>query len=188
MNRPFIVSLDKVPPEGLRFCFTSSSKEWTENLKDLLSDNAYQILLNIQPMNSSSLEFHITGSIQTNLNLTCARCAVDFQYKIDKEISEKIYIQPKKTKEEIDIPFNANQEMVTVLSYSHFDLFQFVHELIAIEEPMRPLGKSSCDLNDECENLISIKKDLSPLQTEEDSLSESDTKTQRPFADLDKFL
>ena len=193
MGNSFFIPLNKVPPEGLRLYFTpSSSKEWESNLKNIIGTNDYNILIFIKPLGDSSLKFQVTGHIQTHLDLICSRCAVDFKYQIDKKISERLCIQPEQQNQQPSILFDANnEEDVTLLNQSLFNLYDFVHELIAIEEPMKPVGKPNCELNDDCENFIPLHGQISAPQNESPTTqnpSEETEETHRPFSDLDKFF
>ena len=190
MMSDFFVPLNKIPSGGLHFHFTPASKEWANRLQDLIGKNDYDISLSIKPLSSSLNDFQVKGRIKTCLNLSCSRCAIDFKYKIDKKITERICIRTKPTqdKEEIHVAFKIHEEEeVTILSQTTFNLSQFIRELIAIEEPMKPVGKPSCDLNDECENLISAKKEMNFME-EKESVSQSNEETHRPFVGLDKLL
>ena len=134
----------------------------TQKLKSLIGENNYRIEAHIRSVGHSF--YIITGTIQTWLNLLCARCAYEFKEPINKQFEEKIILQKKLTR--IDKPVRSNHfselistEEFTVTDNALFDIGDFLHELIAIEEPLRPLGTKTCDDNHFfCEHLEKMKQ------------------------------
>ena len=151
MKSPLTVQLKDLPKRGIDFHFTRKSGELNEILKNLIGKNSYDIQVHICPDGPA---YTIQGNIQTQMNLACARCALDFKYTVKKHFHESLVVQPKKSqKVSYSVP-SDEEDFCTVLFDSLFSMGDFLHELIAVEEPLRPLGKSACDSNDDCENLI----------------------------------
>lgn len=190
MGDSFLIPLNKIPPEGLRFSITSDSKDWVKRLEQIVGGNSFNILLSLTPIEDSDSEFQVTGHIKTSLNLMCSRCALDFKYNIDKKISERICIQPEQNVQSSDVYFDVTNEELTVLNQDILNLSEFIYELIAIEEPIKPVGKDSCELDDSCENFIAMKKKLTVPLNERDESSESkkEKETYKPFSDLNKLF
>lgn len=159
------IQLQNISHKGWTFHFDSQSKELNKHLKDLIGENDYSINVSIQPEGDST--YKIKGSIKTHLDLLCSRCAYEFKHPVNKDFSEKIIVQKKQQRIEKKVRINhyseqADQKDFTVLTSNHFKLSDFIHELIAIEEPIRPLPKTQCDQNDNCENLKQLKTHTDP--------------------------
>lgn len=164
MRSELQIDLTNLPSQGFHISYDQSFKELHEKLKPLVGENKYQIKISIRPLSSST--YSISGSIQTQLNLLCSRCACDFKESIHKHFEEKIILQ--KTPERIDKTTRNNHfsellntDDFTVIHKPLFNVGDFLHELIAVEEPLRPLGKKECDnplfL---CENLEKMKGEI----------------------------
>ncbi len=160
MKNTLTVQLKNIPNKGWEYHFDRQSKDLNQILEDLIGDNNYSIDIHILPTGEST--YKIKGVIQAQLNLLCSRCAYEFKYKIHKPFLENIIIQQKQQRIEKEIRINhyseqSQQENFTVLNNSLFKLADFIYEMIAIEEPLRPLGSPQCDQNDNCKNLKNIK-------------------------------
>ena len=163
MKNPLIIQLKDLPKRGVDFHFTRESGELNTVLKNLIGENPYDIQIHIRPDGPAYL---VQGNIQTQMNLACARCALDFKYTVKKSFCESLVVQTQKSRRiSYSIPSDG-EDFCTVLSHPGFSLEDFIHELIAVEEPLRPLGKSACDRNDDCENLIAFRVEIGREPTE----------------------
>ena len=164
MKKDFKVNLKNISGKGLEFSYDEKSQEMTEKLRPLIGDNDYNISIHIQSEGPSS--YSVSGAIQTQLNLLCSRCAYEFKEPIQKKFKEKIFLQTKQKRKDKEVKSNhfselMSQENFTTTDQALFDVGEFLHELIAIEEPLRPLGTKNCDeKNFHCEHLESIKQEL----------------------------
>lgn len=169
MTKDLKIDLTSLPNKGLNFYYNQQSEDLTKKLKSLIGDNDYNIKVHIH--SEGHFSYSISGKIQTYLNLLCARCAYEFKKAIDKEFKEKIFLQKKLTRIDKQVKSNhfselINKEDFTVVENSIFDIGDFLHELIAIEEPLRPLKSEACDddsLN--CEHLESMKQKINQSDT-----------------------
>ena len=163
------VQLNDLPQQGIDFHFTRESGELNGVLKNLIGSNPYDVQVHICPDGPA---YTVKGSIQTQMNLSCARCAFDFKHTINKHFNESLVVQSKQSSRKVSysVPFDE-EEFCTVLFDSLFSLGDYLHELVAVEEPLRPLGKSSCDKNEECENLIAFRSEIKEKSQEENPLS-----------------
>lgn len=148
MRTELQINLKNLSNRGMDLYYNQESKELTQRLKSLIGGNNYSIKAHIRNVGHSS--YIITGTIQTWLNLLCARCAYEFKEPINKHFEEKIILQKKLTR--VDKPIRSNHfselintEDFTVTYSALFDIGDFLYELIAIEEPLRPLGAKTCD-------------------------------------------
>ena len=154
MKSPLTVQLKDLPKQGVDFHFTRETGELNGVLDDLIGKNPYRIQIHICP---DGPVYMIEGHIQIQMNLACARCALDFKHTVKRHFHESVIVQSEES-QRIAYPVPADgEDFCTVLSDPLFDLGDFLHELIAVEEPLRPLGKNGCDNNDDCENLIAFR-------------------------------
>ena len=154
MKNPLTVQLKDLPKRGVDFHFTRETGELNGILDDLIGENPYNIQIHICPDGPA---YTIEGHIQTQMNLACARCALDFKYTVKKHFRENLIVQSEKSRRAAcSVPVNE-EGFCTILFDPLFSVGDFLHELIAVEEPLRPLGKSACDSNDDCENLIAFR-------------------------------
>jgi len=162
MRTQLQIKLKNLSNRGIDLYYNQESTELTQKLKSLIGENNYMIKIHIRSAGHSS--YIIKGAIQTWLNLLCARCAYEFKAPINKQFEEKIILQKKLTR--VDKPIRSNHfselinaEDFTVTDSALFDIGEFLHELIAIEEPLRSLGTKACD-NDSfhCEHLVKMRQ------------------------------
>lgn len=164
MKKDFKINLKSISGKGLDFSYNQKSQEMTKKLKPLIGDNDYNISLHIQNEGLSS--YSISGAIQTHLNLLCSRCAYEFTEPLQKKFKEKIFLQKKQKRKDKEVKSNhfselMNQDNFITTDQALFDIGEFLHEQIAIEEPLRPLGAKSCDKeNFHCEHLENMKHEL----------------------------
>ena len=164
MRTQLQINLKNLSNKGMDLYYNQKPTELTQRLKSLIGENNYIIKAHIRNTGHSS--YIISGTIQTWLNLLCARCAYEFKEPINKQFEEKILLQKKLTR--IDKPIRSNHfselintEDFTVTDSALFDIGDFLHELIAIEEPLRPLGAKTCDDDRfNCEHLEKMKQKI----------------------------
>lgn len=163
MIRKFITptefNLKELPPEGRHFHFDETSEELSTELTDVVGNNPYSVDLEIQHLGNA---YQVSGTIKTQMDLACSRCAVDFKFPVDFKVKEILMIEPEMPRSGKSARVNHSSELnplapdCTVLHSSIFNLGPFVRELIALAEPIQPLGKPDCD--DLCENFLETQK------------------------------
>ena len=179
MPKDLKVNLNNLSQKGLDFSYNQKSKEMTDKLRPLIGDNDYDITVHIQDEGLSS--YSISGSIQTHINLLCSRCAYEFKGHLNKKFKEKILLQKKLTRIDKEVKSNhfselMSQENFTLIDKAVFDIGEFLHELIAIEEPVRPLGTKNCDQEGfKCPHLESMKQVLKEKGKAQVFFSQKDT-------------
>ena len=150
--------------QGWDFSYNQESAELTKKLRPLIGENPYNIQVSVRP--AGHLSYVISGQIQTYFNLLCARCAYGFKKSINKEFEEKIFIQKKLIRIDKRVRNShfselMNTEDFTLIHDDLFDIGEFLHELITVEEPMRPLGAKTCDdKHFTCEHLENMKQKI----------------------------
>ena len=165
MKSQLQINLKNLSNRGMDLYYDQKSTELTQRLSSLIGDNNYIIKAHIRNVGHSS--YTISGTIQTCLNLLCARCAYEFKEPINKQFEEKILLQQKLTRIDKSVRSNHFSELIntedfTVTNNALFNIGDFFHELIAIEEPLRPLGGKTCDDDrSSCEHLEKMKQKFS---------------------------
>lgn len=154
---PLTINLKELPPEGQEFTYSSATGELTTTLKDLVGKNPYQIQVKIVPMGNT---FDLRGHISSAMDLSCSLCAVDFKYPVEINLRELIVVSKNKStlgkndhmaKANHAHEWEAEGPDYILLESPHFNLADYAHEMIALAEPIKPLGRPNCDEN--CENL-----------------------------------
>jgi uncharacterized metal-binding protein YceD (DUF177 family) len=151
---PLHITLKDLPPEGRKFSYDRESGELNEALADLIDDNSYKVEFTITPMGNA---FDLKGQITTNLDLQCSLCAIDLKHRVSEAIHELLVIQKPLNKGDQQTKTNHAHEWseqgpnYILLETDVFHVAEYVHEVIGLAEPIRPLGKPDCDLS--CENM-----------------------------------
>lgn len=180
-HSPLQINLKELPPEGEEFNYSAKSGELTPALKDLVGSNDYQVHLKITPMGNS---FDLRGSVNSAMNLQCSLCTIDFKYPVVLKLHELIVINKPMSKGDQQTRANHAHEWEAegpdyiLLDSPTFDVAKYVHEMVALTEPMQPLGKPDCDAS--CENLAAFKSGIKSLN--EDGFAKSN-----PFKVLEKI-
>lgn len=164
-HSPLHINLKELPPEGEEFTYSAKSGELTPALKDLLGANDYQVSFRITPMGNT---FDLRGNITSAMNLQCALCTIDFKYPVELKLHELIVINKPLNKGDQQTRANHAHEWESegpdyiLVDSPTFDVATYVHEMVALTEPLQPLGKPDCDAN--CENLAVFKSSIKASQ------------------------
>lgn len=75
---PTFINLKELEDQGEEFNFSRESAELNKALFDLIGDHAYICEIAMRPMGNA---FEITGKIDTQITLPCARCGRDMEQK-----------------------------------------------------------------------------------------------------------
>lgn len=153
---PLRINLKELPPEGQEFSYTRTSGELSPVLKDLLGDNDFAVQFRLTPQGNT---FELKGGLRAAMDLQCSLCAIDFKYPIALKLFELILVDKKQPIQKGDQQTRVNHahEWETqgpdyiLLDSDSFNVADYIHEMIALAEPLKPLGKPDCDEN--CENL-----------------------------------
>ncbi len=153
---PTRIVLPELPDEGREFLFDREGEELNKALKDLVGENPYKIEFKIQPLGNI---FQLRGRLEAQMDLQCSRCGTDFKFQVDQPVNELLVLQASPlargdTTSRVNHTSDlAEQEQeATHLESPVFDVGEFFHEIIALAEPIRPLGGSACEAF--CEDLL----------------------------------
>ena len=161
---PTEINLKELPLEGRDFHYSDKTEELNSALAEIVGKNPYQVDFKITPMGNT---FDLRGTVKTGLDLECSLCALDFKFPVELKLHELLVIQKplekgdQLTKNNHAHEWENNGPDYILLDSDVFAVPEYIHEAIALAEPIRPLGKPDCDLN--CENMPeSAKKYLTP--------------------------
>jgi len=156
---PLEITLKELPAEGREFIYSNKTEEMNELLHDLIGKNPYEVVMQITPMGNT---FDLRGTIRTGLDLQCSLCAMDMKFPVDLKVHELLVVQKPLAKGDQQTKNNHAHEWENqgpnyiLLESEVFQVAEYVHEAIALAEPIRPLGKPNCDLS--CENIPETAK------------------------------
>jgi uncharacterized metal-binding protein YceD (DUF177 family) len=177
---PTVLRLKELPQEGRRYIYTNASGELTPFIADLIGKNPYRVEIEVKPMGNV---YMAEGKIETGLDEICSLCALEFVYSVNEKFREILVINDHQSHRDHQARVNHTSELAaggpecTELDSDLFMVGDFIHELIAISAPMKPLGKPDCDSS--CENYkAAVAKGWFGNQ------GESMTEKQNPFAVL----
>ena len=145
-----IIKLNELPKQGESFVFTSEDgkESFAPYFKDLIGDQKFHIEMHIQPAGNA---YQLQGKIQTKMPLVCSLCATDIQHPVKVNLNEIILINSAMAKNEHEARANHSSELnadgpeALILDNEAFDVAEYLHEMIALAEPIRPLGTPDCE-------------------------------------------
>jgi uncharacterized metal-binding protein YceD (DUF177 family) len=179
-SQDVVVNLKEIPDEGQFFSFSRSSGELNPHLRDILGNSGeYSIEFTITPLGEA---YDLKGNFKADMGLICSRCAYDFKTCVQEDFHELLVVNKELPRNGHLGKTNHTSEglqdgpFFNELRSSFFSISKFCHEIIALAEPLHPLGKENCD--DTCENLIKAQRD-GWLKIEENQQS-----TSGPFSAL----
>lgn len=151
---PVRISLKDLPKEGRDFNYTSESGELTAALKELIGSNPYEVNLHLAPIGNA---FDLKGTLKASMDLQCAKCAGDFKFKINQALNEVVVLQAPLAKGDFQTKANHAHEWsgdgpdYLILENDMFNVAEYIHEVIALAEPLQPIGTT--DPSHTCESL-----------------------------------
>ncbi|NQZ01615.1 MAG: DUF177 domain-containing protein [Bdellovibrionales bacterium] len=182
---PVEIVLSELPEEGRTLHYTTETGELNDVLRDVIGNHSYDIKLTVMPMGNA---YSVVGSLRTRMDLVCSKCAMDFAHSVNEKVDEIFVIEEERPRTAKSARVNHSNELdfagpdCTELSSPVLNMGDYVREIIALSEPIRPLGGPDCETSETCPNLIEAKKGgWAPenFTTEHEDLS--------PFAALKDF-
>lgn len=137
------IKLNEIPADGRDYHFNRATGELNADLKDLISDNPYDLKFSIHPLNTK--DYELKGSLKTHTEELCSLCGDTFQFNISPKIHE-ILIEAAGSDKELEKQSRSNHVSElndsgpSVIEYHDdaFELSEFTHESIAISIPFNP--------------------------------------------------
>ncbi|MCB0364768.1 MAG: DUF177 domain-containing protein [Bdellovibrionaceae bacterium] len=151
---PIEISLKEIPEEGRSFRYNANHPQMSQAIKDLVGENSFNIQVFIRPLGNV---FELTGSVEAQMDLACYRCAVDFKHSVQERLNELLVIEDERPRGSQSSRVNHSTELdssapsMTTLNSEVLHLGDFIHEIIALAEPMQPKAIENC--GEDCENL-----------------------------------
>lgn len=146
------INLQEIPDEGRDFIYNNQTSELNEVLKDLIGKTAYSAEFSIRPTNTNT--FELQGFIKTHLPEQCSRCGLDFKMPVNVNFKEMLIPKQNLPRDAHFTKANHFSDMAgegpSVQEYEghHFQVGEYLHEVIALEEPFNPVAP--VDKNDDC--------------------------------------
>lgn len=181
---PVEISLKELPVEGREFEYSSSSGELNSHIKDLVGSNPYLVKFRITPMGNA---FDLKGTVKTAMDLPCSSCGNDFKFLVDIPLNEYLVRQKPMSKGDFQGKANHAHEWsegspdYILLEGDSFHAGEYVHEAIALAEPLQPRGNP--EAGHICEKL-DIQREW--LTFGEEGAAKDPTRA-NPFQVLEKF-
>lgn len=152
------IRLNEIPHDGRSYTFNRETGELNEVLTDLVHDHDYDVELFIKPMGNA---YEMKGKVQTAVTEVCSSCGWDFDLPIDRKIHEILFEEAPEDYRKShsvhgnqSVDFLAEGPSMTPYRGDVFDAGDFVHEVIALEEPFYPLcGGEVCKRADEAREI-----------------------------------
>lgn len=137
------INLNEIPNEGKSYQLNRRTSELNEVLSDLIGDMNYDVEIEIRPIENNK-NFEFFGFIKTTLPEQCSRCGLDF--KLPMHLKFKEILMPKMGQPRDSHYMKANHysdlnndgPSVTEYEGHHFELGEYLHEALALNEPFAP--------------------------------------------------
>lgn len=145
------INLADIPEDGRSFNWNTQTGEINNIISDLIGKNQYEASFHIKPITSK--DFELTGSIISKLPEQCSRCGIDFAFPINQKFHEILIprqSQPRggkysKVNHVSDLPDSGTDSVE--YDGQHFDMGEYLHEVIALAIPFNPAGPEDAEGN-----------------------------------------
>ncbi len=147
-STPYEITLKDLPAEGREFAYDRESGELTAAIHDLVGENPYSVRFTITPVGNA---FDLRGEVQTSMDLPCATCGTEFKFPIQQKLHELLVVEKPLNKNEHHSRANHAHEWASggpdclMLDSEVLKVRDYMHEMIALNEPIRPLCSPGVD-------------------------------------------
>lgn len=137
-----LINLLEIPEEGKQFICNQNTGDLNESFKDLIGNTPYTAEFYIRPLAAGAYE--LSGKIKTEIPEACSRCGLDFKFDVDERFKELLIPeqdQPRTAKyAKVNHLSDLATEDLSTAEYQghHFNAGDYLHELVAITEPVNP--------------------------------------------------
>ncbi len=143
------INLAEIPEDGRAFEYNRKTGDLNEMLKDIIGDRDFSVNIYIRPMGNA---YEMSGQVNTKVAEVCSLCGWDIDVPITKRVNEILIPEGEEYRKEQSVhgnqavDFLADGPAVTGYKGNSFDAGEFVHEVIAISEPLYPnCGDADCE-------------------------------------------
>jgi uncharacterized protein len=93
----------------------------------------------------------VKGSLETDVSLTCSRCAGSFARHLEKRFNLDYWPDPKTERESEEFELNYSELEIGFYRNDQIDLSSVVSEQVTLDIPMNPICREDCKgLCDQC--------------------------------------
>lgn len=137
-----LINLQEIPNEGKSYSCNNFTGELNEILSDLIGTQAYKTEFTIRPLPSGT--YDLTGFVQTELPEQCSRCGLDFRLPLRETFHEMMMPELNQPRNSHYAKANHYSDLKadgpSVVEYRghHFDMGEYLHEVIALAAPPIP--------------------------------------------------
>jgi uncharacterized protein len=147
-----IINLNEIPSEGRQFICNTQTGDLNESLRDLIGSTPHEADFFIRPFPNGT--FQMKGTIKTQMDEDCSRCGIDFKHQLSEKFEELLIPKldaPRGTKfSKVNHLSDLHEEgrpSVTEYEGNHFNVGEYLHEVIAMAVPMIPAPPEDKDGN-----------------------------------------
>lgn len=175
------IRLAEIPVEGRKFSFNRQTGELNSALTDIIEEAPYRVEFLIRPLGNA---YEMEGRVVTSLKEVCSLCGWDLSLPLNKDFREILIDEPAAGRDthhvhgKQSVDFLTDGPSATPIRDGLFDAAEFVHEFVALAEPLYP----SCG-DPDCEHLEEAKQKQAELAAEFEKADENTS----PFASLEKI-
>ncbi len=160
-SKAMLIDLKSIDEAGKDYNFDELSDETLGTFKDLIGDTPFKIELNIRPLGNT---FQVHGAVNSEYNEVCSKCGYEIDLPLQNRINEILVIEkerPRNTQvSQSRQNFDTSAPSVTYINDSHFNLTEFLHEMMAAGMELYP----QCKDTEVCES----RRYKEPLITDEE--------------------
>lgn len=144
------INLNEIPKDGLSYQLNRHTGELNEVLRDLIGNTEYSAEFTIIPLGTDGT-FDLSGSLKTKTDETCGRCGDDFKFNIDLKFKELLFPRLDTPRDGSYAKANhfsdLHEDGPSIVEYSGhiFEVGEYIHEAIALEQPTNPMGEEMPD-------------------------------------------
>jgi len=143
------IRLSEIPQEGRSYTFSRKSGELNTALEDLVQAHPYDVEMHIKPIGNA---YEMRGSVKTMVTGVCSLCGWDLEMPVDRKFHDILFEEPEDHRKSHSVHGNQSVDFLgegpSMVPYKDEIFYpgEFVHELIALEEPFYPsCGKVDCE-------------------------------------------
>jgi uncharacterized protein len=165
-GRAVKIRLNEIPQDGRQYDFDRKSGELDEALEDLIGKNPYQVGFFIKPIGNA---YELRGQMKTVVHEVCASCGYDFDLPLERKMNEILFEEPEENDRKghsvhgnQSVDFLNDGPGSTPYKGDVFDAGDFVHEMVALNEPLYPM----CGENGQCKHAEEVSEIRRRLENE----------------------
>lgn len=174
------IRLSEIPLEGRNYVYDRAHGELDAEISDLIGSRDYSVSMDIKPIGNA---YEVRGFIKTAVAEICSCCGYDFELPIERKISEILFEEDEEYRKAHSvhgnqaIDYEAEGPSATPYKNGVFEAGAFVHETIAIGQPLYPM----CGPDGQCLREDEAREILRRLEAEFAAVEE---KKPNPFSAL----